>query len=65
MKTSASRRTKAAKLLAEYDFDGAIAELLALSRDAAAPKDERSEGLLLLLEIYVDSLADDDAAFAL
>lgn len=59
------RLARAAKLVAEYDFECAEAELASLAADAAAASTDRARALVLLLELYVDHLANDGAALAL
>lgn len=59
------RLTHAARALAEYDFDCAEAALSSLGEDAAAERAERVRALLMLLDLYVDHLANDRAALDL
>lgn len=59
------RLTRAADLIADYDFECAEAELASLAEDSAAAAEDRTRALLLLLELFVDHLANDAAALAL
>ncbi|MCU0687874.1 MAG: hypothetical protein MUF34_37460, partial [Polyangiaceae bacterium] len=56
---------RAARRLEEYDFECAEADLAGLLRDSAATPTERRRALTLLLELYVDRLANDAAALTL
>lgn len=56
---------KATRFLAEYDFECAQTTLEAVLHDSQASHDMQRTALLMLLDLYVDQLANDRAALAL
>ncbi|HEU4408125.1 MAG TPA: hypothetical protein VFS43_22880 [Polyangiaceae bacterium] len=61
----AAALARAARWLDEYDYECAETALVALVGEGDAPPAERRRALVLLLELYVDRLANDRAALAL
>lgn len=56
---------RAERYVAEYDFECALETLVEGIHDSANDRHERIRGSLLMLEIYVDHLADDEAALGM